>query len=133
MSDYKPIGPGHPTGAEGNAVKSDAGNHSYYPGATEPGYVTGGEAEGGGGKGSSVPSRPNPQAGNLSGVKSDMVDAVKRSADYGGHGVKQGGVNATGPSILDPEGERTSHEDGQYGEREERYSGGEPLQAPTKV
>lgn len=31
--------------------------------------------------------------------------------------MSQGGANPTGSSITNPEGERTGHEDGQYGER----------------
>lgn len=31
--------------------------------------------------------------------------------------MSQGGANPTGSSLTNPEGERTGHEDGQYGER----------------
>jgi hypothetical protein len=36
--------------------------------------------------------------------------ALNEAADYGGHGVSQGGANPTGSSITNPEGERTGHE-----------------------
>lgn len=124
---FKEFGPGAKTGAEGDAMK--VGNQSYYPGRESAGYVTGGEPEKTSVEGSTVPSRPNPQSGNLSGVKSDMQEALRVNSEYGGHGVAADGFNPTGSSITDPAGERTSHEDGQYGMREPlKESDAEPVQ-----
>jgi hypothetical protein len=113
---FKRFGPGSPTGAESSGSDTETGSPgpgaSYYPGRESEGYATGGEGGAAPTKGSSVPSRPNPQSGSVD-TDSVMRSALDAVAVYGGHN----GINPTGSSTTSPAGARTSEDAGSYGSR----------------
>ena len=101
---FKPFGPGSPTGGE-TTVEGSPGNRDYYPSRESDGYSTGGESVPDSSPASSVPARPNPQSGS-----------VDSGQQYLGQGYDYS-QKPTGSSVSNPEGERTSEDDGVYGER----------------